>query len=162
VQDRASCTAGERAQARGLEVKLQSQLPDPGLSRPGHLSKTTRGQVARRVAELRVVEDVEELRPELCRHSLRDPRGLVEGEIPVVQTGTVEIVAAALGDDIDDGARKAPIFGVKRISDQPEFLDGVERGDDGGPVVPAFFDVAAIDQESIGCRSSGRRKEPTL
>jgi hypothetical protein len=77
-------------------------------------------------------------------------------------TGTVKIVAAALGDDIDDGARKAAVFGVKRISDQPEFLDGVERGNNGRTIVAALLDIPTIHQESVGCRSSGRRKEPTL
>src|SRR5262249_10783603 len=62
----------------------------------------------------------------------------------------VEAIGAGLGNSVDNGSGKAPVFSIKRVSHQPEFLNGVECGHDGSPVISAFFHIATIHQKGIG------------
>ena len=75
----------------------------------------------------------------------------IEHIIPQKLEGcAMNLVRARFGNRVDNGAREASILRVKRVRHQPEFLNGVERGNDGSPVVPAFFNVSAVNQKRIG------------
>jgi len=54
------------------------------------------------------------------------------------------------GDGVDHGAREVTVLGVKRVGEQPEFLNGVEHGHDGGAVVACVFHAAPVYHEGIG------------
>src|SRR2546426_8577574 len=73
-----------------LKKEFQTHLPDARVARAGHITKQAAVEVSGGVVELGVVEKIEELGSELHRHALADPSVLVNGEIPVVETRSVE------------------------------------------------------------------------
>jgi len=78
----------------GLKVNLPDELPTD-LSNPhgtgaGDVSKAVTGEVATRVIELRVVEDVEEFSPKLERFAFLDRDALLYPEISVVDAWAME------------------------------------------------------------------------
>ena len=80
-----------------LESQFQRKLPDTRIARPRHLTESTRSRHTRREAgdsagreELRVIENVKELRPELQTHAFRNRSVLQECHVPVVKPRPVK------------------------------------------------------------------------
>src|SRR5262249_8766446 len=69
-----------------LPEKLHAHLSDSRVARAGHITKLAAAEVSRRVIELGVVKEVEELDAELERHALPYPSVLMDGKIKVVET----------------------------------------------------------------------------
>ena len=78
------------------EHELQGELDLPPRKRTANRSERRGGDVGRWRPEVRVVQDVEELRPELQRHAFarRDPETLVYPEVPLPEVQTAQSIAA--------------------------------------------------------------------
>src|SRR5262249_11810408 len=66
------------------ECQPQSELRYARIACAGHLPERSRPESSAHPAELRMVEEVEELRAELQRYLLRQPSLLDEGDVPIV------------------------------------------------------------------------------
>src|SRR5258708_4299710 len=71
-------------------------------------------------------------------------------------------VGSGLGDDVDDGARVAPVFGVERIGQDAEFRDAVgsrlnSRGGNKQIVAIASVDVEVVGAPAATVRGNGGR-----
>jgi len=76
--------------------------------------------------------------------------GVERGVSAGVESVAVKFVGAGLGDDVDDGAVIAAVFGGKIQGLDLDFLDGVERGEDQRRAAEPFVVVGvAIENEII-------------
>src|SRR5579885_1332194 len=90
----------ERVIQPPLKHELQGELNLPRRKRGSNRSKTGIGDIRRRRPEVRVVQNVEELRAELQGHSFArgDPEVLVHSHIPLPEIGAAERVAAHVAE----------------------------------------------------------------
>jgi hypothetical protein len=72
------------------EKNLQCQLANPGVTRPKDQTERARAEVPVRVEKLGMVEDIEELGPELSTHVFRDLGVFQQGQIEVIDTWPME------------------------------------------------------------------------
>ena len=61
------------------------------------------------------------------RRDLQERTGVRGAVLQVIVNRTVQIVGAGLGDDIDDAAERAAVFGAETVVDHAEFADGFLR-----------------------------------
>ena len=66
-----------------------------------------------------------------------------------IETRPVNIVGAALGNHVDDGAGGMSVFRVKGIGQQSEFLNGIENGNDGSAIIDNFLGRGPIDHKLV-------------
>ena len=79
------------------EQKLRGQLDDARRLGRGHAPKLTGCiDVCAGCIELRVVEEIEELKPHFNPGAFRDPRIFVEPEIPIIDSRAMEEVASGV------------------------------------------------------------------
>src|SRR5689334_18181522 len=76
--------------SKPLPEELQAHLADASGPCAGHASEACTGEASARVGELRVAHRVEELGAELNRLALANPGVLLQAEVPIIDTGTVE------------------------------------------------------------------------
>src|SRR5690606_38143099 len=98
-----------------LEDHLQRQLHNTRPARAADQTEVPRGGVAIRVAELSVVEGVEELPAELHSYILRGCEILLDAHIPVVNTRSVERIAAGVAEEALGGNREAACVQELRV-----------------------------------------------
>src|SRR5580693_3055045 len=79
-----------REKRLNLEHKLQAYLTNARIARAGNHSEVAGGEVARWIVELRVIEDVEELRAELNERAFGNGCGFFHREIGVKDAGAAE------------------------------------------------------------------------
>ena len=71
----------------------------------------------------------------------------IEGIVhSVVIAGAVQVIAARLGNDIDESAQCAPVFGGKGVVDYAKFLGRLLRGSDAWKAGKILSVVGAIHQ----------------
>ena len=62
----------------------------------------------------------------------------------------MNVVGPRFGHDVHNGAGETAVLSIERVGEEAKFLNRVERGNDGSPVVDTFFDVATVHEEGIG------------
>src|ERR1044071_9823661 len=87
-----------------LPVELRAQLPDARSSRATHQAEAAAADVAVRIVELRVVENVEELAAEFKSQRFRNANSLPHTEVRIDDAGAMEETPA--------GVAKCPKHGV--------------------------------------------------
>ena len=90
------------------EHQLQAQLIDAGRTRRRHDAEVGRGEVRRHIRELRMVERVERLQPELQPDSVRDREVLEQREIQVVHAGPAFGVPSEIAERARPPAARRP------------------------------------------------------
>ena len=100
--------------ARALPDELQPELVG-SLDRcrragPGDHPEVLRGHVGRHAAELRVVEGVERLEPELQARALREVEVLEEREVQVAEAGSAQDVALGVAELAEAGWANAAVL----------------------------------------------------
>jgi hypothetical protein len=75
-----------------LELEFGADLPPPRQRLARHLAEVSGAQVARDVDEVRVVEQVVELEPQLETDALRDRRVLVDGQVRLHEVRVSELI----------------------------------------------------------------------
>lgn len=83
-------THGHTQAAARSEKNLHRQLANSWITRAKDHTEGTGVDVSVWIEELRMVEDVEKLRPELGTHALRDFGIFQKGQIEVVDAGAVK------------------------------------------------------------------------
>src|SRR5215470_15063609 len=73
-----------------LPMKLQAHLSNPRSSCAGNIPKTTAREVSHGVVELSMVEQIEEFGAKLKCHPLAYFCVLIKGNVPAIQSGTME------------------------------------------------------------------------
>ena len=73
-----------------LPVELGAELTDAGIARLGDNAKVAATEIATRVLELRMVEDVEELRSDLDAHAFLNTSNFLQAQIGVRKPWSVE------------------------------------------------------------------------
>ena len=76
--------------ARSLEHQLQGELALPRRVGGADGPEGGTGRLSVRYPEVRVVQNVEELRPELQPRLFADAEVLVDGKIPLIEFGSTE------------------------------------------------------------------------
>src|ERR1019366_7786406 len=77
-----------------LENQLQGELALPRRVGGAYGPEGGTGGLGVRYPEVRVVQNVEELRPELQPRLFADPEVLVDGKIPLIEVGSAERIPA--------------------------------------------------------------------
>src|SRR5258708_459747 len=105
--------------------KLQAHLANARIARAGHVTKQAAVEVPVWIIELRVVEGVKELGPELQRQALEDSRVFVQRQVPIVETGPVEKLPVGIPESAER-ARDEARLGEELVgpvrSGQPRIL----------------------------------------
>ena len=93
-------------------------------------------------AELVLVECAARVRKIISRIEIRVAKKLENVAVKSVRPG--------LGYHIDLAAAKFSVLGVEIIRENAEFGDGIEVRNNRGAHVDVFFDIAAVDDETVG------------
>src|SRR6476661_2426472 len=86
-----------------LPVELGADLPDTGSRGAAHQAESAAADVAARVVELRVVEDVEEFSANLESHGFGDSGSLRHPEIGIDDSGAMEETPAGIAKGAENG-----------------------------------------------------------
>jgi hypothetical protein len=81
-----------------LPENLQAHLTDSRVAGARYGSEQAAVEISVRIVELRVVHHVEKLRAELYVEALTNARVLMERNIPIVETGSVEEPAVGIAE----------------------------------------------------------------
>ena len=92
--------------------ELQRHLSDPAITSATNLAKSARVDLAERTARLRrelsVIERIEKFCAKLESRPFADTSALVQGEVPIVYSGTVKETPVCI-------TRDAEVLGTKRV-----------------------------------------------
>jgi hypothetical protein len=105
------------SQGRGLERKLESELDETGVVHSRvHRAKTQRTNVINWRTELRVIEKVEELRPEIQAHVFPRQREFFDyGEVGIDEIRTVDGNTGSVAKFTQCGLRKTGFVNVLEL-----------------------------------------------
>jgi hypothetical protein len=80
----------ELSQTPFLEQELDRKLPNPGIGCSCYITKARTVNVADGVQELRMIENVKELGPELERHRFRQAQIFQQSQVKIIETWAME------------------------------------------------------------------------
>src|SRR6266849_6143018 len=147
------------------ERKLQSHLPDAritGVSNPAEVTTVdvaTRTRIIER--ELSVIEYIEKFRAKFQSHPFADPSVLVQGQVPVIKSRTMEEAPVRVACDADGFREKWGKRHTVRVQgDVEETISLLARVEevDGCAVIVRYVGAVAATERGIVTFTEGKRE----